>query len=288
MTPNQSITATHRAVQREAGPYQLFVLVLCIWAILLLGADTVLQLDQGTRTILLYADTVVCGIFFVDFLNSLYRAPNRMHYMLRWGWIDLLSSVPTVGVLRLGRAARILRVLRVLRGIRSARTIAQFLMQRRAQSAFLASVLIALLFVIVSSIAALQFETAADGNIKSAEDAMWWAISTMTTVGYGDRYPISAEGRLVAVFLMAAGVGVFGTFSGLVASWFLSPAAEETGSDLEDVRRMLAEVTAKLDTLSYALVGAASEARTPAPIVGSTSDTIAFREVVSDGGAPAG
>src|SRR5687768_6377706 len=141
MTPNQSITATHHAVQREAGPYQLFVLVLCVWAILLLGADTVLPLDPHTRTILQYADTMVCVIFFVDFLNSLYRAPSRTHYMLRWGWIDLLSSIPTVGVLRLGRAARILRVLRVLRGIRSARVIAQFLMQRRAQSAFLASVL---------------------------------------------------------------------------------------------------------------------------------------------------
>jgi voltage-gated potassium channel len=288
MTANQFITATHHAVQREAGPYQLFVLVLCVWAILLLGADTVLALDAGTRTILLYADTAVCVIFFADFLNSLYRAPNRTHYMLRWGWIDLLSSIPTIDILRLGRAARILRVLRVLRGIRSARVIGQFLMKRRAQSAFLASVLIALLFVVVSSIAALQFETAANGNIQLAEDAMWWAVSTMTTVGYGDRYPISAEGRLVAVFLMAAGVGVFGTFSGLVASWFLSPAAEETESNLEDVCRMLAELTAKVDALPSTFVAAGSQRRTAAPIVGSAGDAIALREVVSDGGPSAG
>jgi voltage-gated potassium channel len=261
MTMNQAGTARHRALQREAGPYQLFVLILCVWAIVLLGAETVLTLDPETRTILVYADTVVCGIFFIDFLNSLYRAPNRTHYMLRWGWIDLLSSIPTIGVLRLGRAARILRVLRVLRGIRSARVIAHFLTERRAQSAFLASVLIALLFVVVSSIAALQFETAANGNIQSAEDAMWWAVSTMTTVGYGDRYPISAEGRLVAVFLMAAGVGVFGTFSGLVASWFLSPKAEDTESELEKVRLMLAELSAKLDTppqLRYAAVASSN------------------------------
>lgn len=54
---------------------------------------------------------------------------------------------------------------------------------------------------------------------------MWWAISTMTTVGYGDAYAVTSEGRLVAVFLMAAGVGVFGTLAGLAASWFLSPAS---------------------------------------------------------------
>jgi voltage-gated potassium channel len=73
----------------------------------------------------------------------------------------------------------------------------------------------------------LEFETTDDSNIRTAEDALWWAISTMTTVGCGGTYPKTPEGRLVAVFLMAAGVGLFGTFSGLVASWFLSPAAEE-------------------------------------------------------------
>ena len=75
---------------------------------------------------------------------------------------------------------------------------------------------------------------------------MWWAVSTMTTVGYGDTYPTTPEGRLVAVFLMAAGVGVFGTLSGLVASWFLSPAAVETESELEDIRAMLADIQRRL------------------------------------------
>ena len=76
----------------------------------------------------------------------------------------------------------------------------------------------------------------------SAEDAMWWAATTMTTVGYGDRYPISSEGRVVAVFLMAAGVGVFGMFSGLVASWFLSPAAGHADTELAEIRAVLIEL----------------------------------------------
>ena len=216
----------------EAGPYQLFVLVLCVWAILVIGADALFALDPEIQTILLYADTVVCGIFFIDFLYSLYRAPNRRAYMIRWGWIDLLSSVQAVGYFRIGRAARIMRVVRVLRGVRSARAIAQFIVARRAQSAVLACLLLALLLLVMSSIAVLQFETVAEANIRTAEDAMWWAVSTMTTVGYGDRYPVTAEGRLVAVFLMAGGVGVFGTFSGLVASWFLTPLGVHAVEDL--------------------------------------------------------
>jgi voltage-gated potassium channel len=95
----------------------------------------------------------------------------------------------------------------------------------------------------------LEFEVPAVGNIKTPEDAVWWAISTMTTVGYGDAYPTTSEGRLIAVLLMAAGVRVFGTLSGLAASWFLSPAAEETDSDLTRIERRLASIQERLEKL---------------------------------------
>jgi voltage-gated potassium channel len=85
---------------------------------------------------------------------------------------------------------------------------------------------------------------------------MWWAVSTMTTVGYGDRYPISTEGRVVAMFLMAAGVGVFGMLSGLVASWFLSPAAEETESDLDEVKALLRDLQKSVDASNQGLARA--------------------------------
>jgi voltage-gated potassium channel len=208
-------------------PYQLFMLALCLWALTTLASISFFSLSESTRTILTYADNAACVFFFVDFLYSLYKAPNRWTYLTTWGWIDLLSSIPAVDTLRWGRVARVMRILRVLRGLKSARMLAHFLVERRAQSAFLAALLLCLLLIVACSIAVLQFEVPAGGNIDSAEAAMWWAVSTMTTVGYGDTYPITAEGRIVAVFLMAAGVGVFGTFSGLAAAWFLSPQPVE-------------------------------------------------------------
>jgi voltage-gated potassium channel len=120
-----------------------------------------------------------------------------------------------------------MRILRIMRGVKSARAIACFLSARRAESVLLASLLLTLLLVVLCSIAVLQFEIPAKGNITGARDAIWWAISTMTTVGYGNFYPTTLEGRIVAVFLMASGVGVFGTLAGLIASWFLSPAADK-------------------------------------------------------------
>jgi voltage-gated potassium channel len=249
----------HSARERAdaVGPYQLFMLVLCAWALAVLAAGSFVRWDPATETILDYADTMVCTLFFIDFLTTVVRSPHRIRYLLTWGWIDLISSIPTIGVLRWGRAARIMRIVRVLRGVKSARAIAHYLVARRAQSAFLASSLLCLLMIVSCSIAILQFEVPAGGNITSAQDAMWWAVSTMTTVGYGDRYPITSEGRMVAVFLMAAGVGAFGMLSGLVASWFLSPAAEEADSDLTEIKAMLADMQARLSTTAAS--GASSE-----------------------------
>ena len=230
----------------DHGPYQLFMLILSVWALAVLAATRFLPWSESTRTILSYADNLVCGLFFIDFVVTISRAQDRRRYFVTWGWIDLLSSIPTVDALRWGRIARVMRIVRVLRAVKSVRALTHFMANRRAESAVLASLLIALLVLVASSIAILEFEMPEGGNIASAEDAMWWAVSTMTTVGYGDRYPITSEGRLVAVFLMAAGVGLFGTLSGAVASWFLSPATKEADVDLQEVKVLLLEVRNQL------------------------------------------
>ena len=81
-----------------------------------------------------------------------------------------------------------------------------------------------------------------EGNIKTAEDAFWWSVTTVTTVGYGDRFPMTSEGRAVAVLLMIAGVGMFGTFSGFVAAWFLAPDREEQENEVKELRHELVRV----------------------------------------------
>lgn len=217
------------------GPYVLFMLALSVFALVILGAHTVVRLDPATSSILRYADNAICVLFLADFVVSLYRAPNPAGYFFKWGWLDLLSSIPMIDALRVGRAARVLRILRVLRGVRSTKILTEFVLRRRAQGAFLAAVLVSLLLVVISSIAVLQFETSAEANIKTAEDAVWWSIVTITTVGYGDRFPISTEGRLLASLLMVAGVGLFGTLSGFIAAWFLRPDRETKEVELETI-----------------------------------------------------
>jgi voltage-gated potassium channel len=95
--------------------------------------------------------------------------------------------------------------------------------KNKAQGAFTSVAILAVLLIIFCSIGILQVEKDPNSNIKTAEDAIWWAYVTITTVGYGDKFPVTTEGRLIAALLMTAGVGLFGTFTAYVASWFVEP-----------------------------------------------------------------
>jgi voltage-gated potassium channel len=235
---------------RITGTYELFMLGLCTYVLVTLAATTFCRVNPATFEILNYVDNAICFIFLADFVGKLVTAESKWGY-LKWGWIDLISSIPDVGLLRWGRVARVVRILRVLRGVKSSRAIVEFLIKRRAQSAFTATALVALLTVVYSSIAILHFEQGDPrANIRTAGDALWWAVVTVTTVGYGDRYPVTEGGRLVAAVTITAGVGLFGTFTAFVASWFLAPTEVEQESELEQIRRQLTSIEQQLQLLT--------------------------------------
>ena len=216
---------------QAASPYELFSLALSIAALVVLAMMIGTTQTPETRQLLEMADLTLCAFFFVDFCRNFIIADNRVRYLYTWGWLDLAASIPAVDALRAGRLGRIIRIIRILRIVKASRMLTYALMHRRRETAAWGAALMTLLMIFTSSIAILLFESR-DGNIHTAEDALWWAIVTMTTVGYGDHYPVTTEGRVVAVALMAMGVGLFGTLSGLAASWFTEPlkAAEEASS----------------------------------------------------------
>jgi voltage-gated potassium channel len=223
--------------------YLLFTLILSVFAIVVLGLSVFVPMGSQPRRVLNYADDALCAFFFIDFLISMKNAPNRWAYFARWGWIDLLSCIPYGDYFRTGRVARIFRVFRVLRAIRSARMLATLILDRRAQSALLATSLSAFVLIILASIGILQFEDVAGANIVGAEDALWWTMETITTVGYGDRYPITTEGRVLASAVMVAGVGLTAMYTGALAAWFLRPPEQAS----EIARSGLAGPVATMD-----------------------------------------
>ena len=230
---------THERV----GPFQILLLALSILVLGMLFVEAAFRLEPGTKEILLRVDTAICLVFIYDFFHRLHRAERKLHF-LKWGWIDLVSSIPAFSFLRVGRSFRIFRVFRLLRGIRSIKAIGEIVFSHRAKGT-LASVMFACtLLVIFSSISILHVEVEPESNIRGPGDALWWSLVTITTVGYGDRYPVTPEGRLIGLALMTAGVGLFAVLAGFIASWFME--SEESGKQdskdgLEEEIRLLRE-----------------------------------------------
>lgn len=212
--------------KEKLGPLNLLILALSIYVLVVLFISTVFKLPPEISDLLDMIDNGICMVFLYDFCIRFYRAESKLQFM-KWGWIDLISSIPTIDFFRAGRALRLFRLLRILRAYRSTKHLVSHIFKSRSQGAFSTVLIVAVLMLIFSAIAILQVETDPNSNIKNAEDALWWAVVTITTVGYGDRYPVTTEGRLIAMALMIVGVGLFGTISGFVASWFVGGAKKE-------------------------------------------------------------
>jgi len=215
----------HHPHEERLGFVNLLVIVLSIYVLFALAISTFFDLPPEIHRLIDYIDDGICVFFLYEFYMRYKKAKNKLLFM-RWGWIDLISSIPTFHALHSGRAVRLIRLLRILRAFRSIRHLSHHVFLDKTKGTFTTLAIIAVLMVIFSSIAILQVEHAPNSNIQSAEDALWWAYVTITTVGYGDKYPVTTEGRIIAVFLMTTGVALFGTFTAYVASWFVKTQQE--------------------------------------------------------------
>jgi voltage-gated potassium channel len=198
----------------------LLILVLSIYVLGSLIVDTFFELDPEISHLLQLIDLAICGVFFLDFCIQFYKADNKLKFM-RLGWIDLVASIPMIDFLRFGRLFRLIRILRIIKAFKSLKEFIDSFFGDKAKGTLNSALIISILMMIFSTISILQVETDPESNISTAGDAIWWAFVTITTVGYGDFYPVTLEGRLIAAVLMTTGVGLFGTFTAYVGSWFL-------------------------------------------------------------------
>jgi voltage-gated potassium channel len=256
-----------REAARKSGRIVYLEVVVLLLSLFSLGAllvELLLPLDAELLKLLQRTDDIVCGIFLADFLVHFWLAPSKKLY-LRWGWIDLLSSLPAVPWVRW---ARVFRVFRIVRAIRSFRTVAANLFENRAQGTFGVVGLLSMTAVLFATMAVLELEQGAPGaNIHTAGDALWWAFATITTIGYGDRFPVTIGGRIVAVVLVVFGLSFFGTFTAYVASFFLEKAQLKEESEILQLTREVRRLRERLERMETETVSGAKEpgSRRPEP-----------------------
>jgi len=239
------------AAQRELGNtgYEIFIGALSILSLVNLVLVVVLR-DAATQTVVRTVDLLLSIVFLADFGARLRRAPSRWGYFLRqFGWADLLASLPfpQVKVLRIFRLVRVIRLLRRY----GAATIGRRLASDRAGSALFTLLLIGVLVLEFGSLGMLALERHQPGaNITTASDALWYVTVTMSTVGYGDTYPVGNAGRELGTCIIVVGVGIFGTLTGWLANFFLTPHRPQPSPRVPETPR---EAQQRIDQMSELL-----------------------------------
>jgi voltage-gated potassium channel len=235
-------------IERENITYELFIGVLAVFSLFVMAEAILLPEDAPSRAIWRSLDNVLCLIFMFDFFRSLVRAPSKKAY-LKWGWLDFLGSIPGLPILRLARMPRIIHAVRALRAT-SSREMRRQILRRPAESTFALSILIAIVVITLTSLIVLQFEREApNANLLNATDAFWWSFVTMTTVGYGDRFPVTNAGRIMAAVLMTVGVALFGVVTSYLSTSFLSRGEQKEADDMAELKADIAAMREELADL---------------------------------------
>ena len=233
------------------------MLVLTVLVIPLVAVPLIWHLPPNAARTVEILDYFVWAAFAFEYVGKLYLAPDRRQFVKRNIPDLIIVLVPLLRPLRLLRSVRLLRLLRLTRLVA---LVVESLVEVRAilkHRGLNYVLLIVSAVVLLCASVVLEFEKAnPSANIKNYPDALWWAVTTITTVGYGDKFPMTPAGRGVAVFLMVMGIALFGVLTASIATYFVAKDADqEVGTveeKLDQVLRRLLEIEARFGATTAA------------------------------------
>jgi voltage-gated potassium channel len=195
--------------------FAVFIQILILLSLVTFSIETLPNLEPETRTILSYIEIFCVVIFTIEYILRIYVADSKPKFIFSFfGLIDLVAILPfylSFGVdLRSLRVLRFLRIFRILKLVRYNKAINHFTRAiKSAKEEILLFVFITLMLIYFSAVGIYYFENEAQPEyFTSIFDSLWWAIITLTTVGYGDVYPITAGGKVFTFFILMIGLGI--------------------------------------------------------------------------------
>lgn len=236
-----------KELQEKLKVWDWSVLVVSVISLSLLIWETFVTVPRDTLNRLMVIDHYTCAIFMIDVLVRWRRTGwSRKYWKL--GWLDVLAAIP------LSEAFRALQAIRIYRFVRLARIIYKFkgvTSGTTLNEKILAMPGIALVIILFSTTLIVEAERSnPKAMILTGGDAIWWALSTVTTVGYGDMYPVTTEGKFIAALLMIVGVALFGSISAYITSKLILPKEErDHEGELREIRALHKEVKELRQTL---------------------------------------
>jgi len=223
--------------------YEIFIAMISILSVINMIILWIPGMNPDNYILINIINAGLTIVFLMDFLYRLFTAKSRRQYFFwNWGWADLLACAPQLRILRLFRIFKAYRIIDAL----GAKNIIKQLSDNRAETAIYILIFSVIIIIEIGAFLILIAESASDSaNILNASDAIWWIYVTITTVGYGDYYPVTQAGKFIGILIMTTGVGIFATFAGYIANKLLASKKEDViiNPDIE------ADISIKLDLL---------------------------------------
>lgn len=248
-------------LERFERATELPLLVLALALVPLVIAPWALDLSEQADDAIAAVDWMIWGVFAFEFAVRLGLTNDRRRF-LRREWPDLLIvALPLLRPLRIARSARALRLLGLTRLVA---LLAESIQEGRrllTRHKLHFVLLLAGAVVLAAAVAALVAEDGSEGSIDSIGDALWWAVTTVTTVGYGDTYPVTAAGRGIGVLLMLSGITLFGVVTANLAAFFVESdhQADAPGPTAPATQQQIAELNERLDRIEGLLRARAAD-----------------------------
>ncbi len=205
--------------------FAIFIQVLIVVSIITFSLETIPDLEPETRSFLQWVELISVIVFTVEYLLRIYVSDKKIRFVFSFfGLIDLLAILPfylSFGIdLRSLRALRFVRLFRLFKLVRYNKAIGHFGKAIKiAKEEILLFLFITFILIYLSAVGIYYFENAAQPeHFSSIFDSLWWAIITLTTVGYGDVYPITVGGRVFTFFVLMIGLGIVAIPTGILSS----------------------------------------------------------------------
>jgi len=235
--------------------FEPIMIIVTVVLVFVLGIPALYTLSSIWQEIFKTADLIIWGFFYLEIVTKLIISRNRLRTLER-NWLTvIILFAPVFRVFRLIRIVQILRVGRLLR-LRTLESHLEKTIQEvvRAMERML---VVFLTLLLLFSFLVWQIEAKGSGNIQSFDDALWWSVTTVTTVGYGDVVPSTPEARVLASFLMIIGVMFLAFLTAKIASIFIHSKIEEAQNQaikaLEEKDKALEEKDKVLEEKDKAL-----------------------------------
>lgn len=250
--------------------YQIFIIALMV--LQLINSLLIVLRPEPQRSVMVLFFVFLSFVLIADAVHRILRLGRlRLLKYNKQSWLVLLGSLPIPFLILVRLAA----TYSVFRSLQSSDFIAMghIVIEKRAQSTLLIAVFAAVVILEMGSSLVLGAEAkSSSANIVNANDAIWWSLVTVATVGYGDQYPVTTEGRIIGVMIMIVGVGMFSVLTSYFAQWFLradsgksEPAvvAGVTHAEYESLMSRLEALTARVEHLTAAQPDARDGADAP-------------------------